>query len=159
MQCPLCNKDSRVVDTRVSADGMGIRRRRECAKCVYRFSTVEEVELMDLTVVKRDGRREVYAREKMLRGVLKALEKRPYTQERLRKLVHGIERDIQRQTSSEITSTEIGEIVMNRLRRFDSVAYIRFASAYRQFEDVQTFQEELNALLKRRAPMSREHKA
>ncbi len=158
MQCPLCNKDSRVVDTRESADSMGIRRRRECTKCSYRFSTLEEVELMDLTVVKRDGRRETYVREKMLRGVLKALEKRPYTEERLRKLVHSIERDIQRQSSSEITSTDVGEIVMNRLRRFDSVAYIRFASVYRQFEDVQTFQEELNALLSKRTRKTAEHK-
>lgn len=159
MQCPLCNKDSRVVDTRLSQDDMGIRRRRECIKCSFRFSTMEEVELMDVTVIKRDGRREAYAREKMLRGVLKALEKRPYTEEKLRRLVHTIERDIQRRKASDVTSAEIGEMVMNRLRRFDSVAYIRFASVYRQFEDVQTFQEELNALLNRRSKKPSEHKA
>lgn len=151
MNCPVCNKDTKVVDTRLSSDGMGIRRRRECMACEYRFSTVEEVELMDLMVVKRDGKREMYSRDKMKRGVVRALEKRPYTELRLKKLINRIERDIQRKKVNELTSPEIGDLVMNRLRTFDKVAYIRFASVYRQFEDVRTFQRELNALMKKKS--------
>lgn len=154
MNCPVCNKQTKVVDTRLANDGMGIRRRRECLDCTYRFSTVEEVELMDLTVVKRDGRREMYARDKMLKGVLRALEKRPYTDLKLKKLVHMIERDLQRLKVPEVTSEELGGVVMNRLRTFDKVAYIRFASVYRQFEDVKTFQRELNALIRKRSQQS-----
>ncbi|PIR47612.1 transcriptional regulator NrdR [Candidatus Uhrbacteria bacterium CG10_big_fil_rev_8_21_14_0_10_50_16] len=150
MNCPVCNKQTKVVDTRLSSDGMGIRRRRECLACLYRFSTVEEAELMDLTVVKRNGRREAYSRDKILKGILRALEKRPYTDLRLKKLIHTIERDIQRKKVPELTSDELGAIVMYRLRTFDKVAYIRFASVYRQFEDVETFQQELNALIRKR---------
>ncbi len=150
MYCPICNKDTKVVDSRLSTDGMGIRRRRECLSCEYRFSTTEEMEILDLTIVKNDGRREAYSREKMIKGVTMSLEKRPYTKERLKKLVHTIERDIQRRKVSELTSAEIGDIVIARLRSFDKVAYIRFASVYRQFEDVQTFQKELNSLLRKR---------
>ncbi len=105
---------------------------------------------MDLTIVKRDGRRENYVRDKMLKGIVHSLEKRPYTDLGLKKLVNSIERDIQRKKLQEITSTEIGEIVMDRMMSFDKVAYIRFASVYRQFEDVQTFQRELNALIRKR---------
>ncbi|OGL69971.1 transcriptional regulator NrdR [Candidatus Uhrbacteria bacterium RIFCSPHIGHO2_02_FULL_53_13] len=150
MQCPICNKDTKVIDTRPSSDGMGIRRRRTCVSCEYRFSTLEEAEILDLTIVKNDGRREAFSREKILKGIVRALEKRPYTQERLKKLMYTIERDIQRRKSPELTSAEIGDMVMARLRGFDKVAYIRFASVYRQFEDVQTFQTELNALLQKR---------
>lgn len=109
---------------------------------------------MDLTVVKRDGRREMYGRDKMLKGVLRALEKRPYTDLKLKKLVHMIERDLQRLKVPEVTSEELGGVVMNRLRTFDKVAYIRFASVYRQFEDVKTFQRELNALIRKRNQQS-----
>ena len=106
---------------------------------------------MDLMVVKRDGKREMYSRDKMKRGVVRALEKRPYTELRLKKLINRIERDIQRKKVNELTSPEIGDLVMNRLRTFDKVAYIRFASVYRQFEDVRTFQRELNALMKKKS--------
>ena len=150
MNCPICNKTTKVIDTRLSSEGTGIRRRRECTGCEYRFSTVEEVELMDLTIVKRNGKRESYSRDKLRNGILKALEKRPYTDIRLKKLMSTIERDIQRQKVHELTSAELGEVVMNRLSAFDNVAYIRFASVYRQFEDVKTFQEELDTLLRRR---------
>lgn len=151
MNCPVCkSKDTKVVDSRISADGLSIRRRRECEKCSYRFSTIEEVELLDLTVVKGDGRREAYSRDKVIRGLKKALEKRSYTEPAFKKLVHNIERDIQKKKRGELTSEEIGEVVINRLKSFDKVAYIRFASVYRQFEDVQTFQKELNKLLKKR---------
>jgi transcriptional repressor NrdR len=148
MRCPVCNyADTKVVDSRLSADGASIRRRRECEKCGFRFSTLEEVELLDLTVVKRDGRRVNYSREKMVRGLEKALEKRPHTEAEFQQLVHRIERDIQKKKRGEITSSDIGEIVMNRLRSFDKVAYIRFASVYRSFEDVETFEDELKKLL------------
>jgi len=151
MNCPVCkSKDTKVVDSRISSDGLSIRRRRECEKCNYRFSTIEEVELLDLTVVKGDGRREAYSRDKVVRGLMKALEKRSFTDAAFKKLVHNIERDIQKKKRGELTSQEIGEAVINRLKSFDKVAYIRFASVYRQFEDVQTFQKELNKLLKKK---------
>lgn len=131
----------------MSGEGSSIRRRRECDKCNFRFSTVEEVILLDLVIVKRDGQREAYDREKMMRGVKKALEKRPYTDASFRKLIHEIERDIQREQANEITSPNLGEIVMRHLKSFDGVAYIRFASVYRQFEDVETFKRELEGLV------------
>ncbi len=148
MRCPICNAaDTKVIDSRLTGDGIGIRRRRECEKCEHRFSTVERVELLDLAVVKRDGRREAYRREKVASGLRKALEKRPYTEDRFQKLVGEIERDIQRAKKDEITSGEIGEMVMNRLKGFDKIAYIRFASVYRSFEDVDQFAGELAALI------------
>jgi transcriptional repressor NrdR len=156
MNCPVCkSKDTKVVDSRISADGLSIRRRRECEKCTYRFSTIEEVELLDLTVVKGDGRREAYSRDKVVRGLMKALEKRSFTEANFKKLVHNIERDIQKKKRGELTSQEIGEVVINRLKGFDKVAYIRFASVYRQFEDVHTFQKELNSLLKKKKKSSK----
>lgn len=136
------------MDSRLSPDGTFIRRRRECDACEYRFSTLEEVELLDITVVKRDGRREAYARDKMAAGLKRSLEKRSYTDADFRSLVHEIERDIQRRKSSEIRSSDLGEIVMDRLKTFDKVAYIRFASVYRAFEDVKTFQDELAGLMR-----------
>jgi len=148
MRCPICNNsDTKVIDSRLTGDGIGIRRRRECERCDHRFSTVERVELLDLAVVKRDGRREMYRREKIAGGLRKALEKRPYTEDQFQKLMGEIERDLQRAKKDEITSKEIGEIVMERLRRFDQVAYIRFASVYRSFEDVDQFARELKGLL------------
>lgn len=147
MRCPVCNhKDSKVIDSRLSSDGMGVRRRRECEKCGFRFSTLEETELLDLTVVKRDGRRENYSREKLTHGLEKALEKRPFTDTAFQKLLHNIERDIQKKRRNQLTSAELGDIVMKNLRSFDKVAYIRFASVYRSFEDVKTFESELQKL-------------
>lgn len=148
MHCPVCNhEDTKVVDTRLAADGISIRRRRECEACGHRFSTNEEVELLDLRVVKRDGSHEAYAREKIERGLKRALEKRSHTEAEFRAMIHGIEQDIQRAAvNSEITSAQIGEIVMNRLKMFDQVAYIRFASVYRSFEDVKSFKKELEGL-------------
>lgn len=156
MRCAVCNhKDTKVVDSRVSSDGASVRRRRECEKCGFRFSTIEEVELLDLTVVKRDGRRENYSRDKMTKGLEKALEKRPYTDVAFQKLIHKIERDIQKKRRGQLTSAELGEIVMKHLKTFDKVAYIRFASVYRSFEDVKMFEDELNSLLSRRKRVSR----
>lgn len=147
MYCPVCNnKDTKVIDSRLAADGMAIRRRRECEKCTYRFSTIEEVTLLDLTVIKRDGRREAYNREKLVRGLERSLEKRPYTEVDFQRLIHRVERDIQKKRRGELTSSEIGEIVMRALKKFDKIAYIRFASVYRAFEDVATFEKELKEL-------------
>lgn len=149
MHCPVCNhKDSRVVDSRLTAGGIAIRRRRVCPKCHFRFSTTEQAELLDLTVIKRNGRRESYDREKMVHGLRKALEKRPVTEDDFRRLVSHIERDIQKKRKDELTSRELGEIVMERLKAFDSVAYIRFASVYRSFKDVSHFAHELKRLKK-----------
>ncbi|MFW0837587.1 MAG: transcriptional regulator NrdR [Candidatus Komeilibacteria bacterium] len=151
MHCPVClYKDTKVLDSRMVADGFAIRRRRECIRCNYRFSTQEEIELLNLTVIKRDGRREAYSREKMQSGVKKSLEKRSFTQEAFRKLLNGIERDIQKKRKDEITSGDIGEIVARHLKKFDKVAYIRFASVYYSFENVDSFQEVLKTLKRRR---------
>lgn len=148
MHCPVCNySETKVTDTRVSGDGLAIRRRRECLKCSFRFSTVEEHEILDLTVVKRNGERRPYDRDKLANGLRKSLEKRPVTTDRFKKLLGSIEVDIQRKKKNEITTREIGEIVMKRLMHFDKVAYIRFASVYRQFEDVGRFQHEVKKLL------------
>jgi transcriptional repressor NrdR len=151
MYCPVCrHKDTKVIDSRLATDGASIRRRRECEKCAYRFSTAEEVLLLDLTIVKRDGRREAYSRSKLTDGIKKSLEKRPYTEDRLKKLVHRVEQDIQKKRRNEMTSLEIGEVVMRRLKTFDKVAYIRFASIYRAFEDVKTFEKELKQLISKK---------
>ena len=156
MHCPVCNnQDTKVVDSRLSNDGSSIRRRRMCEQCEHRFSTIEEVALLDTAVVKRDGRREKYMREKVIAGARKALEKRPYTDDDFRAMIHGIESDIAKKGSDEITSSDIGEILMSRLRQFDKVAYIRFASVYRAFEDVQTFQLALDELRSRKKKQSK----
>lgn len=150
MKCPVCrNSDTRVIDSRVAQDGSSIRRRRACARCKYRFSTLEETELLDLTVVKNNGSRENYSPEKLKRGIRHALEKRAVTDWAFRGLVTHIEQDIQKLKKREVTSKEIGEIVMRHLKKFDKIAYIRFASVYRQFEDVSTFQNELKKLAKK----------
>ncbi|MEK7094913.1 MAG: transcriptional regulator NrdR [Patescibacteria group bacterium] len=146
MRCPICAHDTKVADTRGSTLGEEIRRRRECLKCKHRFTTVEEIALLDLVVVKRDGRRESYSRDKLSRGIIRALEKRPHTANRLKQLIREIEHDLQCREEDEITSLEIGNIAMRRLRGFDKVAYIRFASVYRQFEDVGMFKKELAEL-------------
>jgi len=151
MFCPVCNhEETKVVDSRLYPDGDGVRRRRECEACSYRFSTNEEVQLLDITVVKRNGRREPYDRSKIERGLRSSLEKRPVTEVSFRRLTSGIERDIQRLKNSEVTSAQLGEIVMEQLRHFDKVAFIRFASVYRQFEDVASFSKELELLSAKR---------
>ncbi|MDP3899750.1 MAG: transcriptional regulator NrdR [bacterium] len=151
MKCPACgHSDTKVVDSRVATDGFSIRRRRECLKCNFRFSTYEEMEILNLTIVKRDGSKESYSRDKLTRGLKKSLEKRPITEDDFKKLVNRIERDLQLLRKSEITSKQIGLVVMKHLRRTDPVAYIRYASVYESFKDAQTFHRELNKLLKKR---------
>jgi len=152
MKCPICYYiDTKVVDSRVAPDGLSIRRRRECLKCSFRFSTYEEVELLDLAIVKRDGRRESYNREKLVRGLRSAAEKRPITDERFKKLIHSIERDLQKLKKAEITSQQVGQVVMKNLKKLDHVTYIRYASVYESFKDAQEFRKELNKLIKGKA--------
>jgi len=147
MRCPNCsNDDSKVLDSRPTNDGMAIRRRRECIKCEFRFSTHEEMEILDLAVIKRDGRRQPYMREKIESGIRKAFEKRPLNRDDYLELLSGIEQDIQKSGKEEITSREIGNIVMKRIKLRDQVAYIRFASVYRQFADVDEFVKEAKKL-------------
>lgn len=147
MRCPICkHKDTSVIDTRPTEDGFSIRRRRQCDKCHYRFSTIEDIELLDVIVVKRDGERESYMREKMENGIKRSLTKRPYTQDNFRRLVHNIERDIQKKKEREISSNEVGDIIMKHLKIFDKVAYIRFASVYRDFRDVESFKKEIGKI-------------
>lgn len=149
MKCPICYYlDTKVVDSRVAPDGLSIRRRRECLKCSFRFSTYEEIELLDLVIVKRDGRRETYSREKMTNSMKKACEKRAITEDQFKKVVHSVERDLQRLKTTEITSLQVGQIIMKNLKKLDPVAYIRFASVYESFKDAQEFRKELNKLIK-----------
>ncbi|MFA7244559.1 MAG: transcriptional regulator NrdR [Candidatus Magasanikbacteria bacterium] len=147
MHCPVCNsQETKVVDSRMTQDGFAVRRRRECVNCQYRFSTVEEMELLDIVVVKNDGKRETYSRNKIEKGIMHSLSKRPFLQEGFDRMIHNIERDIQKRNKREIASKEIGEIVMKHLKKFDKIAYIRFASIYRAFEDVSNFKKEVNSL-------------
>ena len=148
MKCPICyHSETKVVDSRVASDGLSIRRRRECLKCGFRFSTYEETEILDLQVVKRDGRKEAYNRDKMVSGLRKATEKRPIDSDQFKQLVNLIERDIQATRQAEIVSQDLGRIVMKQLKKMDKVAYIRFASVYSDFE-LQDLNQELQKLLK-----------
>lgn len=147
MRCPNCaNEETKVLDSRPINEGSGIRRRRECVKCEFRFSTHEEMEILELTVVKRDGRTETYMREKIESGIRKAFEKRPLNHEDFSALMAGIERDISTLSREQISSREIGNIVMKHIKKKDQVAYIRFASVYRQFTDVDEFVREAKKL-------------
>jgi transcriptional repressor NrdR len=151
MKCPICHyEDTKVVDSRVASDGLCIRRRRQCLKCDFRFSTYEEVEILDLMVVKRNGQRESYSRDKLVKGLKRALEKRPITEDDFKKLVHSLERDFQSLRKNEIDSEKVGSIVMKHLKKLDQIAYIRYASVYESFKDAKQFQEELNKLLQKK---------
>ncbi len=139
--------ETKVLDSRPTEEGTAIRRRRECLACAERFTTYEKVEFPPLSVVKRDGRREAFDRGKILRGLLTACEKRPVSRERLEQLVAEVEKEIRSRFEGEVPSQAIGEAVMERLRGLDEVAYVRFASVYRQFADVEEFRAELDRLL------------
>jgi transcriptional repressor NrdR len=148
MRCPVCLvKDTKVNDSRIIDDGFIVKRRRQCLKCGFRFSTHEQSEILNIMVIKRDGRKELYQRDKIVDGLKKSLQKRAYTDNDFQRLVNNVERDIQKRKKDEVTSQELGEIVMRQLKKFDKVAYIRFASVYRSFEDVETFYNELKDLL------------
>ena len=145
MQCPFCERDSQVVDSRVVGDS--VRRRRICSHCKRRFTTYERVDELPVTVVKRDGRRESFDREKLLNGMLRACEKRPVPRRDLIAIVDAVESAIASQEIREMSTEEIGRLVIDRIRTLDQVAYVRFASVYRRFEDVNQFMEELKTLL------------
>ena len=147
MRCPFCKEpDSRVIDSRAAEEGMTIRRRRECGKCGRRFTTYEVVERLPLMVVKRDGRREPFSRDKLLTGIIRSCDKRDISMEPITNFVAEIEHEIRNCTEPEVPSEKVGEIVMEHLKDFDEVAYIRFASVYRKFDDITNFIEELETL-------------
>ena len=148
MRCIFCScMQSRVIDSRQSEDGMSIRRRRECEKCGRRFTTYERIDLVPLMVIKKDQTREQFDVNKLRSGIIKSCEKRPVSLSSIDELVRSIEQKLYAQSDSEITSIMIGELVMDGLKALDEVAYVRFASVYRQFRDIQTFRDELNKLL------------
>ncbi len=150
MRCPRCGfEEDKVVDSRTTKEGEAIRRRRECLQCAFRFTTYEYIERAPMMVVKRDGRREQYSREKLLTGLLKACEKRPVSHEQLEKIVDEIEATIFGKFKNEVKSTELGNLVIEKLQGLDEIAYVRFASVYRQFKDINQFMSEVRGLLDR----------
>lgn len=150
MKCPNCGfKEDKVVDSRATQEGAAIRRRRQCLECGARFTTYEYVEDIPTMIIKKDGRRQPFDRKKILSGVMKACEKRPVSIERMEEIVGQVERAIQKRTDREISSSRIGELVMEKLKALDEVAYVRFASVYRQFKDVGQFMDELKDILKK----------
>ncbi|MFZ5640495.1 MAG: transcriptional regulator NrdR [Bacillota bacterium] len=149
MRCPFCGyMESRVLDSRPSEEGAAIRRRRECGQCSRRFTTYEKVDEIPMIVVKKEGKREVFDRNKVLSGIIKACEKRSIPLAEMERVVDDIEKELRNNMEVEISSHDIGEMVMNKLRELDEVAYVRFASVYRQFKDVNNFVQELEKLLK-----------
>ena len=151
MKCPFCGfAESRVIDSRPTDEGVSIRRRRECLHCSKRFTTYETVERLPLIVIKKDGSRQSCDRNKLLGGVLRACEKRPVSLQQMEALVSDVEQMLQNNLEREVTTSQIGELVMDRLKRLDEVAYVRFASVYRQFADIKTFLTEVNKLLTER---------
>jgi len=151
LKCPYCGyNESKVVDSRPTDEEAAIRRRRECEKCGKRFTTYEKIEEMPLIIVKKDGSREIYQRNKMMNGLLRACEKRPISVSQIEEIADDIEKELYNSMEKEIGSKKIGELVMSRLKKIDDVAYVRFASVYRQFKDINTFLEELNKLINER---------
>lgn len=148
MRCPFCeNRDTKVIDSRPTEEGHAIRRRRECENCKKRFTTYEKVEEIPLVVIKKDGSREVFDRNKVLNGIIKACEKRPVSIEDIEVIVSDIERGLNNMMEKEIKTKVIGEVIMDHLITLDEVAYVRFASVYRQFKDVNTFISEIEKLV------------
>jgi transcriptional repressor NrdR len=149
MRCPFCgHEESKVIDSRESKNGLTIRRRRECLECEKRFTTYEKIEEIPYMIVKKDGRRQRFESEKIMAGLLKACEKRPVPVAKLEEIVEEIETSLQERPEKEISAEEIGQFVMGRLKALDKVAYVRFASVYRDFKDVLEFKKELETLLK-----------
>lgn len=150
MKCPYCGfEENRVIDSRASKDGQSVRRRRECLQCKKRFTTYEYVEKTPLLVIKRDGRREPYTRDKLIEGIRTACRKRPVSNEIINRIIEDVERKLFAKESDEVESKVIGEIVMEHLKEVDEISYVRFASVYRQFKDMNEFIDELNSLLKK----------
>ncbi len=150
MKCPFCNKENtKVIDSRPAEDNFSIRRRRQCDECGKRFTTYEKIETIPLMVIKKDKNLEPYEREKIEAGIVRSCHKRPVTINQINEIIDEIENVIFRMGEKEISSSKIGEIVMDKLKDFDSVAYVRFASVYREFKDVSTFMDELKKLMDR----------
>lgn len=148
MKCPYCNHpDTRVIDSRPAEDGSAIRRRRSCDECGKRFTTYEKVETIPLIIIKKDNNREQYNRSKIERGIIRACYKRPVSAEAIQKTVERIEIKIFNLEAKEVSSTDVGEIVMDELKELDDVAYVRFASVYREFKDVNTFMDEIKKMM------------
>ncbi len=153
MRCPYCsNTEDRVVDSRSSSEETIIRRRRECLKCLRRFTTYEKIENTPLIIIKKDGRREEFYRSKVLNGLRKACDKRSISVEKLENIADKIEKDLEKKNQKEIPSKIIGELIMRYLHKLDQVAYVRFASVYREFKDIEEFKAALDKLLKRNSP-------
>ncbi|MFH1888735.1 MAG: transcriptional regulator NrdR [Candidatus Omnitrophota bacterium] len=153
MKCPYCGyKEDKVVDSRGTAEESAIRRRRECLKCGKRFTTYEYIEEVSLLVIKKDNRREPFDRKKILSGIIRACEKRPISMEKMEDMLVQIERAIQKKSDREVQASRIGELVMEKLKVLDDVAYVRFASVYRQFKDVGQFMVELKDILNKEKP-------
>ena len=151
MKCPFClHEDDKVIDSRSSNEGKSVRRRRECLKCKKRFTTYEYVEEVPLMVIKKDGRRESFDRNKIISGILKACEKRPVSMEKVEAVVDKVEKELQKSFDKEVKAQVVGELVMEYLHKLDEVAYVRFASVYRQFKDINHFMKELKDLLSKR---------
>ena len=151
MKCPFCGyTEDKVIDSRSSNEDRSVRRRRECIKCKRRFTTYEYIEEVPLMVIKKDGRREAFDRNKIISGILKACEKRPVSMEKVEAVVEKVEKELQKSFDKEVKAGEIGEIVMEHLHKLDEVAYVRFASVYRQFKDINHFMKELKDLLSKR---------
>jgi transcriptional repressor NrdR len=150
VKCPACGyKDTKVVDSRENTEGTSIRRRRECLKCSKRYTTHEYVEQVSLMVVKRDGRRQPYDRARIINGITKACEKRPVSMDKIEEIAIDVEHTIQKKFDREVPSTTIGQLIMEKLYSLDEVAYVRFASVYRQFRDVSHFMKEIEGILER----------
>lgn len=150
MKCPYCGfEESKVIDSRPTDEGEKIRRRRECLKCAKRFTTYEVIESLPIIIIKKDRSREQFNRQKLLNGLMRACEKRPVSIDTLEKITDEIEMTLQNSLDREVSSEKIGEMVMDKLKAVDEVAYVRFASVYRQFKDISTFMNELNSLLKK----------
>lgn len=157
MRCPFCgNEDTKVFDTRQVEEGTAVRRRRECERCLRRFTTFEKFENSPLVVVKKDGRRDVFSRAKMMAGMLRACEKRPISLEQLEETAYKIEKSLRNKHEREVTSAEVGQAVLEQLFDLDEIAYIRFASVYREFADIQRFLEELHEFMEKRKTLSKQ---
>lgn len=149
MRCKKCGcEESKVIDSRSTENGLSIRRRRECVNCQYRFTTYERIETIPIVVIKKNDLREPFDRDKMINGILRSCEKRPVSVTQIEELVDSIELELNNNLVREIKSSEIGELIIERLKKIDEIAYVRFASVYRQFKDINEFKKELNKLLK-----------
>lgn len=152
MKCPFCQHiDNSVLDSRLTTDEASIRRRRECSKCAKRFTTYERVELFDISIIKRDGRREQFSREKLLKGIMRACEKRPVKRDQMDAIVDAVESSLRQSDKQEIKSQKLGELVMTQLAQLDDVAYVRFASVYKKFKDANQFVDAIKILKKMEA--------